>query len=291
MAALNTTRRHFIKTIAGMTILPSALLSSSVLASAAEQKAINLSLLHVEPQLGRLDANCDLIEKAMRQAAAAGSEWVITPELCLTGYRFDTEMGLGWMTNGPDQWVKRLQKVAEELRVVLFLSHVEQLSITGDRYNTLFVIDRQGEIIARHKKINTIPVSEGWSQPGEEPTVVSIDGLQVGLLICADTWPKKHAQTLQRKNADLIVSSANWAPGEYGPKNTWKKRSLETGLPLFVCNRTGVEKTLNMIGAKSVIAYNGQHLLEHYARESTIVLVEWNHNENKINNFAFIKLT
>ncbi len=47
---------------------------------------IRVALLHLEPCLGEVEQNRRLIERAIRQAAAGGANWIVTPELCLCGY-------------------------------------------------------------------------------------------------------------------------------------------------------------------------------------------------------------
>ena len=49
----------------------------------------------------------------------------------------------------------------------------------------------------------------------------------------------------------------------------------ETGLPLFVCNRTGEDQTLSFMDAESVVIKDGQRLVSFQASRSAIVLVDW----------------
>ncbi|MBL4674185.1 MAG: carbon-nitrogen hydrolase family protein, partial [Arenicella sp.] len=231
---------------------------------------IKIAMLHLELRYADLEHNALLLEQGIKQAAAQGAEWIMTPELALTGYRFDLQIGTEWITVGPDQYVQRIQQLADELKVVIFLSHLERAgnqsnsngnaqsnhavdTASSSIYNTLFVIDAQGDIIARHHKINTIPVSEDWSTPGAVPALITVDDYSVGLLICADAWPSQHAEYLQAHGAEILVSSASWAPGLYGPEDTWEKRSLETQLPLFVNNRTGIERLFDLCQSSSVV--------------------------------------
>ena len=265
---------------------PEALLSEKPVEKAGtdlNSSVKKIAFLHLDPQLGDLDANTHLMKQAIRQAAAEGAEWILTPELSLSGYRFTLAIGEDWIQPAPDKWTTELQALADELDVVLFLGHVEKAA-DGEAYNTLFVIDRQGEIIGKHHKIQTIPVSEAWSNKGSKPQVVSVDGQQVGLLICADAYRSQHALNLKNNGAELIISAANWAPGEYGPRDSWRDRSAETGLPIFINNRTGLEVRPEVNGKASqfdlrqsisAIAYDGQHLVEHQNSDNSILLVEW----------------
>ncbi|UTW48831.1 adenosylcobinamide amidohydrolase [Bacterioplanoides sp. SCSIO 12839] len=242
-----------------------------------------IAFLHLDPQLGDLAGNTALLKQAMIQAAQAGADWILTPELALSGYRFTLAIGDDWIQPAPDRWTAELQQLADELDVVLFLSHVEQVN-NGNKYNTLFVINRDGQIIGKHHKIQTIPVSEAWSTKGTKPQLVTVDEQQIGLLICADAYRPQHAQALKDAGAELIISSANWAPGDYGPGDSWRNRSKETDLPVFVNNRTGLEVRPEVDGkvsqfdlrqAISAVAYQGEHRVEHQSRHNSLLLVEW----------------
>ena len=258
---------------------------------AAKKDTVEIALLHLSLSFADLDSNYQLIERATRAAAAEGAQWVVTPELALTGYRFDLALGTNWISTGPDEYVQRAQALADELNISLFLSHLERSPVDAKAYNTLFVIDVQGEIIAKHRKINTIPISEDWSSPGTSAKPVRVDGHPVGLLICADAWPTDHAASLKQQGAEIIISSASWGPGIYGPGDTWEKRSRETGLPVFVANKTGRERGNDQSDAVSVLSFAGERLVEHQSKDSSILLVSWNTQTQQIEDQRAIQLT
>ena len=64
----------------------------------------------------------------------------------------------------------------------------------------------------------------------------------------------------------------------------WPKqqRSIEIGLPLFVCNRTGVERDFDMRQAESVVVSKGKKLLAHTAENSSVVVLEWSLNTHEV---------
>lgn len=139
------------------------------------------------------------------------------------------------------------------------------------------MIAPSGGIIGKHRKINTLPVgSESWSIPGDRAVPISIPPFdRVGILICADAYPPEIARDLQAQGAQILVSPAAWAPGLHGPNGEWERRSLETGLPLFVCNRTGPDVTLNFEEAESVVAQAGEKRFTFHSAHSTIVMLDW----------------
>ena len=95
------------------------------------------------------------------------------------------------------------------------------------------------------------------------------------MLICADAYTSDIARNLQAQGAQLLVSSAAWAPGLHGPNGEWERCTRDTSLPILVCNRTGADKTLDFRQAESVVAKDGQRLLSLSSARSAIFAIEW----------------
>ncbi|MBI3604002.1 MAG: carbon-nitrogen hydrolase family protein [Nitrospirae bacterium] len=239
--------------------------------------ALHIALLHLAPLPGDLTHNRRLVETAVTRAAGLGATWIITPELCLTGYTFADRIGTDWILPQPDPWMTHMCRLAAQLRVTLFLSHPERDRRSGKLYNSLFVIDADGAIIGTHRKIHTLRVgSEAWSNPGEQVAVIPVPPFGgVGTLICADAYSPEICRSLQAQGAQLLVSAAAWAPGLHGPNGEWERCTRDTGLPLLVCNRTGPDRTLNFTEAETVVVKDGQRLLSLSSERSTIFAVKW----------------
>ena len=127
-----------------------ALVPLSICQADQASNSRSIALLHMAPvlatEIADLDTNTDRIIEAMALAKAAGADWVLTPELALTGYKFRYQLGTDWIKPGIDRWTQKLQKTADDLDLVLLLSHLQQDPETGQRHNQIFVIDRDGEI-------------------------------------------------------------------------------------------------------------------------------------------------
>jgi predicted amidohydrolase len=98
---------------------------------------------------------------------------------------------------------------------------------------------------------------------------------KIGLLICADASSPKICTSLKTQGAQLLVSSAAWAPGLHGPNGEWERCTSDTGLSLIVCNRTGPDRTLNFTGAQTVVVKDGQRLLSLSSERSVIFAIDW----------------
>lgn len=245
---------------------------------------LRISLLHLAPITGDLEYNRRLIENSVETAAAFGAQWIITPELCVCGYQFAAQIGTDWILPQPDLWMASFCRQVARLQVTVFLSHPERDRESGRLHNTVFVIAPDGSIVGKHRKINTLRVgSESWSTPGEQIAPIPVPPFDsVGILICADAYPSEFAGRLKEQGAQMLVSPAAWGTGFHGPDGEWERRTLETGLPLLVCNRTGAERTLNFTGAESVVVKNGQRLVNVQSIQSAIITFDWDMNAKSL---------
>jgi omega-amidase len=241
-----------------------------------------VAFLHLAPELGALDRNRSLIEYGTRVAADSGADWVLSGELVVPGYRFETLIGTNWIAEQPDSWMRRLARLCSDLGVASFVSHPERETLSGKLFNSLFVIGRNGQILGRHRKLDPTPGSEDWASAGDPGRPIPVDGIRLGLLICADAYKPLAALRLREAGAQLLVSAAAWWPGEWGPKGEWEARTLDTGLPMIVCNRTGCDHESQLFGSESVVVDRGEKLLTLRAPESTVFVVDCQFSDGHI---------
>jgi len=116
------------------------------------------------------------------------------------------------------------------LGVASFVSHPEREILTGKLFNSLFVIGRNGQILGRHRKLNPTPVSEDWASAGEPGRPIPVDGIKLGLLICADAY--KPLPALRLRDAARSYSSQ---PRRGGRANGGRKASGKRGRSTRVC--------------------------------------------------------
>jgi 5-aminopentanamidase len=140
------------------------------------------------------------------------------------------------------------------------------------------VIDSRGQIAGRHRKINTLKVgSESWSSPGDDLEPISMGrGWKIGVMVCADAYSPQVPQELKRKGANVLVSPAAWPPGLHGPNGEWERSTTDTGLTLFVCNRTGGDAAVDFTGGESVVAFAGKRIISASSKLSTAFTLTWN---------------
>lgn len=237
---------------------------------------LRIAFLHLAPVPGEVAGNRKLLINAVNRAASLGAHWIITPELCVCGYSFADRIGTDWIDPQPDAWMTNFCRQVAERQVTVFLAHPERDQHSGHLFNSVFVI-ANGKVTGRHRKINALSVgSEAWSSPGAQTTPIRVPPVgKVGVMICGDAFSPEIAIALKQKGARMLISSAAWAPGFHGPNGEWERCTLDTGLPLLVCNRSGADRTLDFAEAQTVVVKDGQRLISFSSPDSTVVIIDW----------------
>ncbi|OLS35076.1 carbon-nitrogen hydrolase family protein [Alkalihalophilus pseudofirmus] len=238
-----------------------------------------IAMLHLLLNAGEIKTNQSLITQAVQKAAEKGAEWIITPELAVSGLQFTKECGIDWIQQQPNEWMSSLMEVAKSSAVNLFIGAPEK-DPEGELFNSVFVINREGRLIGRQRKRSS--VTDDWSSSGGHLEPLTIDHVKAGILICADSYTKENAVTLRDKGAEILIAPSSWGPGLHGPNGEWEARTIDTGLPMFVCNRTGEDETVTFWEAKSLVIEHGIHLLAHHSRESAILLFDWDFDKREL---------
>lgn len=100
-----------------------------------------------------------------------------------------------------------LAEAARDLKAYLVAGLVEKHP--GQRYNTATLLDRQGHLVGRQRKMHTGPLERrGFGvTPGEGFQTFQTDFGRLGLPVCFDFWGQPEAaRQLAAQDADLIVN-------------------------------------------------------------------------------------
>ncbi|WP_445492633.1 carbon-nitrogen hydrolase family protein [Niallia sp. 03133] len=236
-------------------------------------KKIKIALLHVLPITGNIEHNQLLIERAVKLAAKKKADWIVTPELAVSGLQFSRKIGTDWISKQPDEWMTNFIELVKSSNANVFLGCPEKSPNQKEFYNSVFVINQKGRLIGKQRKLTIV---DEWSTAGEVLEPIDMGNVKAGIVICADAYTKNIAAALAANGAEILVAPSSWGPGLHGPNGEWEQRSKETGLPMFVCNRTGEDETVAFWEAESLVIKNGKRLLTHKSRQSAILTFEWN---------------
>ena len=205
------------------------------------RKGFRVGLAQVPIAMGDKRANLAALLEAVHRAGRARCDAVVLPECPLAGWLSPLARTAAEPVPGP--FTRRLASLARRYKMAI-ASGLEERE--GDRlYNAAVLVDRAGRIALRHRKINELPVGLELYARGSSLAAVDLDGLKVGLNICADSWTPEVVDALHLMGARLILSPCAWAvePGGEDKNLDWiagRYRARTRGRELFVVSANGV---------------------------------------------------
>ncbi|WP_338431634.1 carbon-nitrogen hydrolase [Synechococcus elongatus] len=208
------------------------------------------------------------VTAAIREAAAAGAELIVLPEIH-GGYYFCQTEDTAQFDRAepiPGPSTDYYSAIARELSVVLILSLFERRA-AGLYHNTAVVIERDGTIAGRYRKMH-IPDDPAYYEkfyftPGDlgfEPIQTSVGKL--GVLVCWDQWYPEAARLMALDGADLLIypTAIGWDPLDIAEEQQRQREAWQTvqrghaianGIPVLSVNRVGFEPSPDPAAAGS----------------------------------------
>jgi predicted amidohydrolase len=175
--------------------------------------------LKLLPDVWDKQANFARFEQYARRAAAAGADFIATPEGYLDGYSAHDGMVKkrtgkdltreryfegGEPIDGP--WMRKVAALARELKKYLLMGFAERRG--GKMFNTVAVYSPEGLLIARYSKAHCGPSGEPYNEAGNEFPVFPTPIGRLGLLVCFDRQLPETSRILAIKGAQFIVVPA-----------------------------------------------------------------------------------
>jgi predicted amidohydrolase len=134
-----------------------------------------------------------------------------------------------------------LANLARVCRVNVIGGSVDCPQARGRSRNSCFVVDRQGGELGRYDKRVLFSHEADRRTAGDGPGIFELDGVRVGVLICADLWPPELARELLDKADVLYVPAKTAVPSDLYvryARTAWHSltltRAMENGLAVAV---------------------------------------------------------
>lgn len=184
-------------------------------------------------------ANIAVAESLIREAAAEGADYVLTPEMTNILDRNTQNTIAAAQLEAEDPALRRFSDLAEELRIWL---HVGSLAIRAEHgvVNRGYLIDPEGKIAARYDKIHMfdvdLPGGESWREsrlyhPGGEAVAVDLPWARLGMTICYDLRFPQLFRALAHAGSTVIAVPAAFTrqTGQAHWHVLLRARAIETG--------------------------------------------------------------
>ena len=228
---------------------------------------IRIALAQINPTVGDLVKNADLISKNAYEAAAAGAVVVVYPEMVLTGYPVED---LATRPSFRAASIEAVNQLAQRINnegngdLTLIVGYLGQ-SPAGAPQNCVAIIHR-GVIVAIYIKhhLPNYGVFDEYRNftPGNHSLVIRVCGVDIGIAICEDIWQEGGpVASLANRNIGLLLVP-NGSPYEVNKDDLRltlvKKRALQVGAPLAYVNMTGGQDDLVFDGDTIVVGASGE---------------------------------
>ena len=239
---------------------------------------LRLALAQINPTVGDLSGNADLVCAAADQAAEQGADIAIFPEMILTGYPVED---LALRPSFQEASQAAIASLAKQInpKVVSIVGYLDQ--VHGAPQNMVAVI-AGGEIKARYAKCHlpNYGVFDEYRNfvPGDSTLVVRIHGVDVGIAICEDLWIDGGITAQLAARSPGLVIVPNGSPFERAKDDVRlalvTKRAREAGAPLAYVNMTGGQDDLVFDGDSIVVDKDGTVIARAPQFEDGVMLVD-----------------
>ncbi|WP_439533746.1 N-carbamoylputrescine amidase [Polymorphobacter sp.] len=205
---------------------------------------------------GNRDADIAHTVAGVREAAAAGAQLVLPPEL-FEGHYFCRHEDEGLFANAQPLLkhpaVAAMRDLALELKIHIPCSFFE--ADGPHHYNSLAMIDEGGNIMGTYRKSH-IPDGPGYEEkfyfrPGNTgfkvwPTPLGV----IGVGICWDQWYPETARAMMLMGAEILLFPTAIGSEPHDPNldtsRMWRRamqgHAVSNVVPVIACNRVGTEE-------------------------------------------------
>ncbi|RBP98175.1 NAD+ synthase [Bifidobacterium aemilianum] len=231
---------------------------------------IRIALAQIDTCVGDLAGNARKVLDYSSQAAKAGAQLVVFPEMTLTGYPIE-DLALR-ATFRKAAWDTANQLAGDLADQQLGGLYVMVGTVGTDhaaaKPRNRLVVLHEGRVWAGYDK-HFLPNYGVFDEfriftPGERPVVLEVFGARIGLAICEDIWQDGGpVADLAQQGIDLLLT-INGSPYEEGKTHTRldlaAKRAAEVQAPMVYLNQVGGQDDLVFDGGSFVVDADGSLL-------------------------------
>ncbi|WP_404416405.1 NAD+ synthase [Marinospirillum sp.] len=230
----------------------------------------------INPIVGDFAGNTQKIIAAAQKAREQQSDLLITPEMVLTGYPPEDLLFRPALQQRVQEQLDFLAAEVTDITLVVGYPIIHE----GQVFNAAGVL-HQGQWIAEYHKA-CLPNDQVFDEKryftaGQQPVVVEIQGIKLGLLICEDLWHSGPAQASVEAGAEtlLVLNASPWHQGKHLERvELARQRVQPLQVPLIYCNVIGGQDELLFDGASFAVNSQGELLASAPALQEAGLITE-----------------
>ena len=242
-------------------------------------ESLAIALAQINPVVGDIDGNADLVREARREAADGGADLVVYGELAASGYPpEDLVLKPAFQERIEARMTALAAETGDGGPALLLGAPWRQ---DGRLHNAALLLDG-GEIAAVRLK-HELPNYGVFDEKrvfasGPLPGPVSFRGARLGVMVCEDMWIPDVAECMEESGAEILVV-LNGSPFETDKLderlNHAVARVKESGLPLIYVNLVGGQDEVVFDGASFVLGADCTLLAAAASWRPQVLLTLW----------------
>lgn len=240
---------------------------------------MKIAIAQINCIVGDIAGNVEKIIRQAEQAKLQGATLVLTPELSLCGYPPED---LLLRADFLDACAQALTALAEKLAGVSVIVGHPHL-VDGTCFNAASVL-QDGKVFGTyHKQVlpnYAVFDEKRYFSPGNDALVFEHQGVNIGVLICADVWEPAPALASKAAGAELLLA-LNASPFHMEKQSAriekLSQRVADTRLPIVYANMVGGQDELVFDGASLVMNAYGEITHELPAFEASLSIIDFQH--------------
>lgn len=222
--------------------------------------SFRVAMAQLDFLVGDVAGNCDkIIAAAVEARDRLRADLIVFPELTVTGYPpEDLLLRPGFVR----QMEPALQRLCDEIRGITAVVGCPLPTPEGLRNAAVILGDgvRRATYYKRWLPNYSVFDEKRYFMPGEDPTVVAVAGVRVGVTICEDVWLPGPVERAAEVGAQLLVN-LNASPYHAGKGDqrleVLRQRVREGHIPIVYVNLLGGQDELVFDGGSMVVGADG----------------------------------
>ena len=254
---------------------------------------VKIMIAQLNPTVGALTKNMDLLFKTYLEAKEKKIDLVAFPEMFLTGYQ---AQDLILNSSFQADVASHIQLLAGKCSGQTALLFGAPILDGSDLYNAYIMIKNSHvEIVTKKKHLPNFDIfdEQRYFRSGHLAKVFKIKKASIGCPICEDIWRPDVTRMLKNQGANLLISP-NGSPYERGKiklrHTIIKRRCLETGLPIIYINLIGGQDDQVFDGGSFVANKAGEIRVQIPQFEEKKLLVEFHEKGELLNLNTYSKV-
>lgn len=244
-----------------------------------KEKSLKILAVQMSSKIGDKDANFKKVEELISKSISDDVDIIVLPEVWAVGWKPSIFEETAEDINNSET-IKFLSRIAKKYNTNIiggsFISRKEKREQETENrnlnsstsqllslYNTCPVIDRKGSLIATYNKMHLFSyygcMEGSYVKKGQNPTLVSIEGVKIALSICYDIRFPEFYRACAKAGADVLINMAAWpmSRAEHWEALT-KARTIENQCFMVALTQSGqIEGDEWNLGHSRIISYDG----------------------------------